>query len=95
MREPLKSQKRVTLLLVLLCGALVSCHNKAEEDEPVSMPATVSLNGAGATFPQPIYSKWFDEYHKQHPTEVINYQSVGFVWGHRAIPPRQCRFRSE
>jgi phosphate transport system substrate-binding protein len=77
MLEPLKSQKCVTLLLVLLCGGLVSCHNKAEEDEPVSMPATVSLNGAGATFPQPIYSKWFDEYHKQHPTEVINYQSVG------------------
>ena len=77
MRELLKRQNSLLFLLLLLCTGLASCHNKAEEDEPVSMPATVSLNGAGATFPQPIYSKWFDEFHKQYPTEVINYQSVG------------------
>jgi phosphate transport system substrate-binding protein len=35
------------------------------------------INGAGATFPYPIYSKWFDEYHKLHETIQINYQSVG------------------
>jgi len=35
------------------------------------------LNGAGATFPYPIYSKWFDEYHKKFPNIQINYQSVG------------------
>jgi phosphate transport system substrate-binding protein len=35
------------------------------------------INGAGATFPYPIYSKWFDEYHKLHGTIQINYQSVG------------------
>jgi phosphate transport system substrate-binding protein len=35
------------------------------------------INGAGATFPYPIYSKWFDEYHKLHDTIQINYQSVG------------------
>ena len=34
------------------------------------------INGAGATFPYPIYSKWFDEYHKANGTQ-INYQSVG------------------
>ena len=28
---------------------------------------TVQINGAGATFPNPIYSKWFDEYHQAHP----------------------------
>jgi phosphate transport system substrate-binding protein len=38
---------------------------------------TVQINGAGATFPFPIYSKWFDEYGKQHPNVRINYQSVG------------------
>ncbi len=38
---------------------------------------TVQINGAGATFPFPIYSKWFDEYHKQHPNIEINYQSIG------------------
>ena len=35
------------------------------------------INGAGATFPYPIYSKWFDEFHKKNPNIEINYQSVG------------------
>src|SRR5256714_2611010 len=35
------------------------------------------INGAGATFPYPIYSKWFSEYNKLHPTIQINYQSQG------------------
>jgi phosphate transport system substrate-binding protein len=35
------------------------------------------INGAGATFPYPIYSKWFDEYHKNFPNIQFNYQSVG------------------
>jgi phosphate transport system substrate-binding protein len=37
----------------------------------------VQINGAGATFPNPIYSKWFSEYNKLHPTVLINYQSLG------------------
>jgi phosphate transport system substrate-binding protein len=37
----------------------------------------VQINGAGATFPAPIYSKWFDEYNKLHSTVRINYQPVG------------------
>jgi phosphate transport system substrate-binding protein len=36
-----------------------------------------SINAAGATFPYPIYSKWFDEYHKLHANVQINYQSIG------------------
>jgi ABC-type phosphate transport system substrate-binding protein len=36
--------------------------------------AQISLTGAGATFPYPMYSKWFDEYHKLHPDIQINYQ---------------------
>jgi phosphate transport system substrate-binding protein len=39
--------------------------------------APVNLNGAGATFPFPMYSKWFDEYHKMHGNVQINYQSIG------------------
>src|SRR5438132_9289097 len=35
------------------------------------------INGAGATFPYPIYSKWFDVYGKAHPNVRINYQSIG------------------
>ena len=37
----------------------------------------VLINAAGATFPYPMYSKWFDEYHKKFPTIQINYQSIG------------------
>jgi phosphate transport system substrate-binding protein len=39
--------------------------------------AQTTLNGAGATFPYPIYSKWFSEYHKAHPEVQFNYQSIG------------------
>ncbi len=37
----------------------------------------VLINGAGATFPYPMYSKWFDEYHKKVPTIAFNYGSIG------------------
>jgi len=43
------------------------------------------LNGAGATFPYPIYAKWFDEYHKNHPDIEINYQSIGSGGGIRQL----------
>jgi phosphate transport system substrate-binding protein len=46
---------------------------------------TVQINGAGATFPYPIYSKWFDEYHKAHPNAEINYQSIGSGGGIRQL----------
>src|SRR5256885_12357062 len=42
-----------------------------------SVAAQTQLNGAGATFPNPIYSKWFAEYNKLHPNIRINYQSIG------------------
>ncbi len=45
----------------------------------------VQINGAGATFPTPIYSKWFDEYHKLHPNVSINYQSIGSGGGIRQV----------
>lgn len=51
--------------------------------EPGSPPASVLINGAGATFPYPIYSKWFSEYHKLHPDIDFNYQSIGSGGGIR------------
>jgi phosphate transport system substrate-binding protein len=45
----------------------------------------VQITGAGATFPYPIYSKWFDEYHKLHANVSINYQSIGSGGGIRQI----------
>ena len=46
---------------------------------------SVKITGAGATFPYPIYSKWFDEYHKVHPNVEINYQSIGSGGGIRQL----------
>ncbi len=46
---------------------------------------TLSINGAGATFPYPMYSKWFDEYHKNNPNLQINYQSIGSGGGIKQV----------
>lgn len=52
------------VLVVLALGGMVLAQN------------ALLINGAGATFPNPIYSKWFDEFHKANGTQ-INYQPVG------------------
>jgi len=44
-----------------------------------------TLIGAGATFPYPMYSKWFSEYNKLHPDIQINYQSIGSGGGIRQV----------
>ncbi len=49
------------------------------------LAAQTKLNGAGATFPYPMYSKWFNEYHNQHPEIEINYQSIGSGGGIRQV----------
>ena len=63
--------RRIVLLLV--CAFL-------------ALPAiSQTLNGAGATFPNPIYSKWFSEYQKLHSGIQINYQSIGSGGGIRQV----------
>ena len=71
MEEPML--RRVSLLL--LC-ALVTVG---------SAVAQTNLNGAGATFPYPIYSKWFNAYHNAHSDVQINYQSIGSGGGIRQL----------
>ena len=58
--------------------------------EPVA--AQMLMNGAGATFPYPIYSKWFDEYAKIDPGARFNYQSIGSGGGIRQIIARTVDF---
>jgi phosphate transport system substrate-binding protein len=69
----------VTLALV---GLLAAC---SQENSGTSGSAGVTLNAAGATFPYPIYSKWFNEYHKLHSNVTINYQSIGSGGGIRQL----------
>ena len=59
--------KRVSVVLAVLLGVAGLLW----------ADSTLSINGAGATFPNPIYSKWFDEYHKKFSNIAINYQSQG------------------
>ncbi len=47
--------------------------------------AALSLTGAGATFPYPMYSKWFSDYHKMHGDIEINYQSIGSGGGIKQV----------
>ena len=60
--------KRITALCVAILG-LVAIVWAAQNP--------LLINGAGATFPNPIYSKWFEEFHKKNPNIEINYQPVG------------------
>src|SRR5437868_9765715 len=53
---------------------------------------TTLINGAGATFPFPIYSKWFSEYNKLSPSVQINYQSIGSGGGIKQITERTVDF---
>jgi phosphate transport system substrate-binding protein len=53
---------------------------------------TMRINGAGATFPYPIYSKWFSEYNKQHSNVEINYQSIGSGGGIQQVTKQTVFF---
>ncbi len=68
--------KRIAVLVmgVLALGAVVWAGQN-----------TLLINGAGATFPYPMYSKWFDEYHKKFPNVQINYQSIGSGGGIKQV----------
>ena len=65
----------MTRTLKLMVCALVLCVTASAQ----------SLNGAGATFPNPIYQKWFTEFSTSHPGVQINYQSLGSGAGIRQI----------
>ena len=57
-----------------------------------SVAGAQQINGAGATFPNPIYSKWFSEYNKLHPNVKINYQSIGSGGGIRQLTAQTVFF---
>jgi len=57
-----------------------------------SAAAATNLNGAGATFPNPIYQKWFSAYHGAHPDIQINYQSIGSGGGIKQLQSQTVDF---
>jgi phosphate transport system substrate-binding protein len=58
----------------------------------LTVSAQMTINGAGATFPYPIYSKWFDEYAKVDPSVRFNYQSIGSGGGQKQIMAQTVDF---
>ncbi|HED08637.1 MAG TPA: phosphate ABC transporter substrate-binding protein PstS [Ignavibacteria bacterium] len=74
-------KKTTFFSLFILIGTMLVLS--ACSDKP-SKPKTLKLNGAGATFPYVIYSKWFDVYHKKTGIE-FNYQSIGSGGGVRQV----------
>src|SRR3984957_4722707 len=76
MKEEFLKSMRKTLVVLFLFSALA---------RTAAAQGTVLLNPAGAPFPYPIYSKWFDVYHTAHSTIQINYQSIGSGGGIRQL----------
>src|SRR5438067_1652750 len=75
---------KITKLFQLLCLSIVATAATAS--------AQLTINGAGATFPYPIYSKWFDEYAKIDTSVRFNYQSIGSGGGIKQIESQTVDF---
>jgi phosphate transport system substrate-binding protein len=69
------------LIGVLLCLTSLSCGSSG-----------ISLQGAGATFPAPLYKRWFLEYYRQHPDVRVNYQAIGSGAGIRQFTENVVKF---
>lgn len=81
----MKTTTRFLLTLTLAATVAACGGNPGQPPAASTTGARVAVTGAGATFPYPVYSKWFDEYHKRHPDIEINYQSQGSGAGVRQM----------
>jgi phosphate transport system substrate-binding protein len=81
-------------IYILVALALASCKPAEVANTATGAPAgqTIQINGAGATFPNPIYSKWFDEYGKNHTNVRINYQPIGSGGGIKQLSAQTVFF---
>ena len=81
-------------LAALAAALLVGCGGTQTKSGGPSSggAAAVSLNGAGASFPYPLYSRWFSEYNKVAPGVKISYQSIGSGGGIQAMQNRTVDF---
>lgn len=79
---------RFVRLIFLVVTSLASLFQGGE----VQATSRRLINGAGATFPYPIYNKWFSEFRRVDPTVSINYQSIGSGGGIRQLLDRTVDF---
>lgn len=80
--------------ILFLAAAMAACGggSPSEPVTPGSSGDAGQINGAGATFPNPIYSKWFTEYNVLHPDVRINYQPIGSGGGIRQVTAQTVFF---
>jgi phosphate transport system substrate-binding protein len=81
-----------TLFVLALSVALAACAPQENGNNTAASGGALTINGAGATFPNPIYSKWFDEYQKSHPDVRINYQPIGSGGGIKQLTAQTVFF---
>ncbi|MDK2894954.1 MAG: phosphate transport system substrate-binding protein [Moorella sp. (in: firmicutes)] len=98
-----KKRKWVVLLVIALVMVLVvaGCNSgkgdagktqESAESKQTQETKTITLNGAGASFPYPLYSKWIAEYRKVAPHVTIDYQSIGSGGGIKGITEQTVDF---
>ena len=80
------------LMAVFTVAACGGNQSQTPDQGSAAPGSTVQINGAGATFPNPIYSKWFSEYNKLHPNIQINYQPIGSGGGIRQLTSQTVFF---
>lgn len=93
---------RPALAAIVLVALATGCSKSDPSSEEGSLPGSkrkagasggaVSLTGAGATFPYPLYTKWISEFTRDKPNVKINYQSIGSGGGIRQITERTVDF---
>jgi phosphate transport system substrate-binding protein len=99
------TRRRLGVLLGVFVFALAGCSKSGGSESgarpsdsagaaatKTEAPKDVKLNGAGASFPYPLYSKWVSEYNKVHPDILINYQSIGSGGGIQQIIKKTVDF---
>jgi phosphate transport system substrate-binding protein len=82
--------RMLTLMAVLLAAAVLSSCNSNSAKAPGS--EGVKLQGAGASFPAPLYTKWFKAYGADHPDVQVDYQSVGSGSGKKSVIDKTVDF---
>ena len=84
----------VASMILAACGGAASTQAPAQSgDTSGSLPAgSVQLNGAGATFPLPVYTEWIYAFQYVDPSVTLNYQGIGSGGGKKAIIDKTVDF---
>jgi phosphate transport system substrate-binding protein len=84
--------KSPRITLIVLLGSFVLLAGACSGTGPSGGGGTITLQGAGATFPNPLYQKWMSEYGKLYPNVRIDYQSIGSGGGIKQIQEQTIEF---